>query len=80
MKIFDVREDREYRFSVFTSTYNRASLLKNVYNDLLNQTFKDFEWVVVNDGSSDETDSVIKGFIAERKIPILYILLYPHKH
>lgn len=73
MKIFDVREDREYRFSVFTSTYNRASLLKNVYNDLLNQTFKDFEWLVVNDGSSDETDSVIKGFIAERKIPILYI-------
>lgn len=27
MKIFDVREEREYRFSVFTSTYNRASLL-----------------------------------------------------
>ena len=73
MKVIDTRIKKKYRFSVFTATYNRSSLLHNVYEDLKSQTFKDFEWVIVNDGSSDETDSVVYGFIKENIIPILYI-------
>lgn len=73
MEITDSRNKESYRFSVFTATFNRGNMLKNVYEDLLNQTYKDFEWVIVNDGSSDNTDEVIKDFIADKKIDILYI-------
>lgn len=73
MEITDTRDRKEYRFSVFTATYNRGNMLKNVYDDLLNQTYQDFEWVIVNDGSSDNTDKVVREFIEEKKLPILYI-------
>ncbi len=62
-----------YRFSVFTATYNRAYLLGNVYRSLLAQTFKDFEWIIVDDGSTDNTESVCRTFIEEGIIPIKYI-------
>lgn len=53
----------EYLITVFTPTYNRAHLLTRVYECLCNQTFKDFEWVIVDDGSSDDTEDLpfIKG-------------------
>lgn len=63
----------EYRFSVFTATFNRGKKLYNVYEDLLSQTYKDFEWVIVNDGSSDDTDEIAKAIIAENKLKIQYI-------
>lgn len=62
-----------YRFTVFTATYNRGTKILNVYEDLLNQTFKNFEWVIVNDGSRDETDQIVKSIIAEGKLDIQYI-------
>ena len=45
--------------TVFTPTYNRAHLLPRVYESLCKQTFKDFEWVIVDDGSVDDTTSVV---------------------
>ena len=45
--------------TVFTSTYNRAHLLPRVYESLCKQTFRDFEWVIVDDGSVDDTKSVV---------------------
>lgn len=63
----------KYRFTVFTATYNRCEKLKNLYNNLKEQTFKDFEWVIVNDGSIDDTDSVVKSFIEEHLLDIQYI-------
>ena len=63
----------QYRFSVFTATYNRGQNLYSLFNDLCNQTYKNFEWVVVNDGSTDNTDSIIQSFIATKKLNITYI-------
>ncbi len=39
--------------TVFTPTYNRAHLLPRLYESLCQQTFKDFEWVIVDDGSTE---------------------------
>ena len=55
----------KYRFSVWTATYNRKKLLKRVYNSLLSQTFKDFEWIIIDDGSTDNTEDVVKEFIED---------------
>lgn len=62
----------KHRFTVFTATYNRCEYLPALYEDLKNQTFKDFEWVVVNDGSSDDTDAVMSELINRRELDIVY--------
>lgn len=46
--------------TIFTPTYNRAALLKLLYDSLCNQTCKDFEWLIVDDGSTDNTREVIE--------------------
>ncbi len=48
--------------TVFTPTYNRAHLLPRLYESLKTQTFKDFEWIIVDDGSTDDTEEVVKSF------------------
>src|SRR5690554_5433310 len=58
----------KYRFSVWTPTYNREKLLKRVYQSLLDQTFKDFEWIIIDDGSVDNTEDLVKGFINDGKL------------
>lgn len=59
--------------SVITPTYNRAYILSKCYESLLKQTSKDFEWVVVDDGSTDSTEELVKSFVEENKIKIKYI-------
>ena len=63
----------KYRFSVFTATYNRALSLPVVYDCLLKQSFKSFEWIIVNDGSKDDTDQVCAKFIDDGILDIKYI-------
>lgn len=60
------------RVTIFTPTYNRAYIIRNLYDSLCRQTCKDFEWVIVNDGSSDNTSSLITQIIAENIIDIKY--------
>ena len=57
---------------VFTPTYNRAYCLENVYNSIINQSYKDVTWVLIDDGSSDNTQDLVKRFISEGKIEIRY--------
>ena len=59
--------------TVLTPTYNRAKLLERLYQSLCQQTYQDFEWIVVNDGSKDHTNEVVQSFVAEKKINIIYI-------
>lgn len=58
--------------TIFTPTYNREKYLPRLYKSLLNQTNRNFEWLVVDDGSTDNTEELIKSFIKENKINIRY--------
>ncbi len=60
------------RLTVFTPTYNRKELLTRAYESLCRQTVKDFEWLIVDDGSDDHTDDTVKGWIDEGRIRIRY--------
>lgn len=59
--------------TIFTPTFNRAHLLPRLYDSLKNQTNLDFVWMIINDGSSDNTDGVVQGFIEENVVEIHYI-------
>ena len=58
--------------TVFTPTYNRKDMLSRVYDSLKAQTNKDFEWLIVDDGSTDGTESRVREFINEKIIPVRY--------
>jgi glycosyltransferase involved in cell wall biosynthesis len=51
-----------FRVSVLTATYNRAHTLQRVYESLSRQTFRDFEWLIVDDGSTDATPELVKSW------------------
>ena len=59
--------------SIFTPVYNRAFTLKRLYKSLKSQTCKEFEWIIVNDGSSDNSEEIIKLFLKKKNdFPIRY--------
>ncbi len=59
--------------TVFTPTFNRATIIPKLYNSLVNQSFRDFEWIVVDDGSTDNTEAIFKNWVKESVFPIRYI-------
>lgn len=54
------------KFTVFTPTFNRKELLEKLYKSLQKQTFKDFEWLIVDDGSTDGTKEKVEEFLSEK--------------
>lgn len=64
----------EYKVTVFTPTYNRAYILENLYRSLQRQTSMEFEWLVVDDGSTDNTRQLFDAWQAEgNPFPIRYV-------
>jgi len=60
------------KITIFTPTYNRAYVLPNLYKSLLRQTNKCFIWIIVDDGSTDQTKQLVQQWITERYIKIEY--------
>jgi len=63
----------EHLFTVFTPTYNRAHTLDRVYSSLAAQTFRDFEWLIVDDGSTDGTHDLVAEWQRLAAFPIRYV-------
>ena len=62
-----------YLLTIFTPTYNRAYLLPRLYDSLTQQKKYNFEWIIVDDGSEDDTKSLVQKWInKERHFPIRY--------
>lgn len=59
--------------TIITPTYNRAGLLKNLYQSLEQQSNKDFEWLIVDDGSTDHTKEAVEGIINKASFRVDYI-------
>lgn len=61
------------RLTIFTPTFNRAYILPKLYESLCEQTCQDFEWLIVDDGSTDNTKDLVAGWLNEKKISIRYV-------
>lgn len=55
------------RITIFTPTYNRAYCLSNCYESMKRQTRKEFVWLIIDDGSTDETRKLVKDWQNEQK-------------
>ncbi len=61
------------KITVFTPTYNRAYIIETLYRSLQRQSFQDFEWLVVDDGSTDGTEELFRKWETEKNsFPIRY--------
>ncbi len=61
-----------HTFTVFTATYNRRHTLGAVFESLLAQTYRDFEWLIVDDGSTDGTKDLVESWMRQAWFPIRY--------
>ena len=61
-------------FTVFTPTYNRGYKITDLYHSLCNQTYTDFEWLIVDDGSTDNTQELVEKFKKDGVLDIRYFL------
>ncbi len=59
LKILERRE----KMTVLTPTYNRAYILNSAFESLCRQTISDFEWIIVDDGSTDNTEDLVKNWL-----------------
>jgi glycosyltransferase involved in cell wall biosynthesis len=68
-------------FTIFTPTYNRAHILHRAFDSLRAQTLRDFEWLVVDDGSTDGTDKLVAEWMQSADFPVRYLFQeHAHKH
>ena len=51
--------------TIFTPTYNRAHLLERIYKNLCVQEYQNFEWLIIDDGSTDNTREIIENYKRE---------------
>lgn len=60
------------QITVFTPTFNRVYILPKLYHSLKNQKSHEFEWLIIDDGSTDETELIVKQFITDADFTIKY--------
>lgn len=62
------------RFTIFTPVYNRGNIIGELYKSLKLQSFQDFEWIVIDDGSTDNTKDELEEILKENNFfPITYL-------
>lgn len=79
IKTVSLQPEWRYQFTVLTPTYNRAHTLNRVYESLSEQDLQDFEWLIIDDGSTDNTKTLVTQWQQDADFPIRY-LWQPNQH
>ena len=67
MKVIDKRNYKNPKVSVIMSVYNDSEFLEKSIKSILNQKFKNFEFIILNDGSTDNSEKIIKKYLKKSK-------------
>lgn len=62
----------KYKITVITPTYNRADFLPQTIESILNQTYTNFEYYILDDGSTDNTKEVVEPYLKDKRVKYLY--------
>lgn len=54
-----------YKITLFTPTYNRAYIIERLYKSIQRQTYRDFEWIIYDDGSTDNTEEMVNSWLKD---------------
>lgn len=73
-------QEFEYKFTVFTPVFNCENSIQNVHKSLLSQTYRNFQWLIINDGSTDNSHLVIEQIIKTSPLHIHYVNNEHNKH
>lgn len=73
-------ETYQYKFTVFTPVFNCEKSIEGVHESLINQTYKNFEWLIINDGSTDKSHETINHLIKASPLSINYINNIENQH
>lgn len=65
--------ENQVHLTIVTPTYKRPELLKRCFASLMKQTSRDFEWVIVDDGSPDNTEAVVQDIKEKADFPIIFV-------
>ncbi|MGC9064033.1 MAG: glycosyltransferase family A protein, partial [bacterium] len=63
---------KDIYITLFTPTYNREKLLSRLYESIKRQSFSNFEWIIVDDGSTDNTEQIVESWLKESTFDIRY--------
>ncbi|MGC8972440.1 MAG: glycosyltransferase family A protein, partial [bacterium] len=63
---------KDIYITLFTPTYNREKLLSRLYESIKRQSFSNFEWIIVDDGSTDNTEQMVESWLKESTFDIRY--------
>ena len=64
----------KYKITLFTPTYNREYIIDRLYQSIKRQTYRDFEWIIYDDGSGDNTKELVQTWVDENNdFPIVYM-------
>ena len=70
----------EFKYTIFTPVYNRADTIHRVFSSLEKQTYTNFELLIINDGSKDNSHEVIQDLISKSNLKIRYINNETNRH
>lgn len=79
-KTESITNNFKYRFSIFTPVYNREGTIHRVFDSLNKQTFEDFELILINDGSTDNSHKVISELLKTANFKVNYINNLENQH
>ena len=65
--------DRQPFFTVITPIYNRRATIQRTIDSVISQTFSDYEYIIIDDGSSQSSDDIIFDFLNATNIPAMYV-------
>lgn len=65
--------DKQMELTILTPTFNRRERLCKLYNSLQKQTCKEFEWLIVDDGSNDNTKELVNKWMKKKDVKVRYI-------
>ena len=63
----------KYKFTIYTPVYNTGKTIHRVYKSLRAQTYRNFEWIIINDGSNDDSGEIIRFIIRESDFEIKFL-------